>query len=96
MFAIYFEPHTTGSCSECTDQTPADQTPADQTPADQTPVVVALSAVLAIVVLLLAVAIFTIILLCTSESGVKVSCMCVVCAYMPLRECHYLITDGCA
>ena len=42
MFTIYFEPHTTGSCPECTEQTPA---------------VVALSGVLVIVVFLLAVAI---------------------------------------
>ena len=69
MFVIHFEPHTTGSCPECTDQTPADLLPA----------VVAVSAVLAIVLLLLAVAILTIILLCTSESDVKVSCMRINC-----------------
>ena len=63
LFVIFIEPHTTGSCPESTDQTPADQNPA----------VVALSAVLAIVVLLLAVAILTIILLYTSESDVEVS-----------------------
>ena len=67
MFVIYIEPHTTGSCPEGTDQTPA---------------VVALSAVLVVVVLLLAVAIPTIILLYTSESDVKTTvvhmCMCVV------------------
>ena len=74
MLVIYFEPHTTGSCPECTDQNPA---------------VAALSVVLAIVVLLLAVAILTIILLYTSEYDVKllnvericvfVLCMCFVC-----------------
>ena len=74
MFAIYIEPQTTGSCPESTEQTPADLLPA----------VVALSGVLVIVVLLLAVAILTIILLYTSESDVKVSCMRVV------RVCVYV------
>ena len=69
MFVIYIKPHTTGSCPESTDQTPA---------------MVALGAVLAIVLLLLAVAILTIILLYTSESDVKDSCMRVV------RVCVYV------
>ena len=88
MFVIYIEPHTTGFCPERTDQTSADLLPA----------VVALSAVLVVVILLLAAVIFTIILLYTSESNVKGSCMRAVhvCARVPLRECHYLITDGCA
>ena len=83
MLVIYFDPHTTGSCPEST---------------DLLPVVIALSAVLVVVILLLAVTILTIILLCTSESDVKFSCMHVVrvCVCVPLRECHYLITDGCA
>ena len=68
MFVIYIAPHTPGSCT-CPEST------------DQTPAVVALSAVLVAVILLLAVAILTTILLYTSESDVKVSCMCVyVCA----------------
>ena len=82
MVVIYFEPHITVSCPESTDQLQADQTPADLLPA-----VVALSVVLAIVVLLLVAAILTIILLCTSESDVKVSCMCVVCVYVCVRTC---------
>ena len=52
MFVIYFEPHTTGSCPESTDQTPA---------------VIALSAVLVAVILLLAVTSFTTILFYISE-----------------------------
>ena len=56
MCVIYIEPHTTGSCSESTDQTP-----------DDLPAVIALGAVLFAVVLLLAVAILTIILLFTSK-----------------------------
>ena len=84
MFVIYIKPHTTGSCT-CPEST------------DQTPAVVALSAVLVAVILLLAVAILTIILLYTSESYVEISGMCVcMCVHVPLRECHYLITDGCA
>ena len=43
-FVIYIEPHTTGSCPESTDQTPA---------------VIVVSAVLVIVVILLVVAILT-------------------------------------
>ena len=89
MFVICIEPHTTGSCPECTDLLPA---------------VVALSVVLFVVVLLLAVAILTTILLYTSESDVEVRCKyvhvsmhvcaCVLCGYacVPLTEC----TDGCA
>ena len=69
MLVIYIEPHTTGSCPECTDQPSADLLPA----------VIALSAVLAIVVFFLAVAILTTILLYTSESDVKVSCVVHVC-----------------
>ena len=71
MLVIYFDPHTTGLCPECTDKTPADLLPA----------VIALSAVLFAVVLLLAVAILSIVLLYTSESDVKLlnvvhMCMC--------------------
>ena len=61
-FGHLIEPHTTGSCPESIDL----------------PAVAALSAALAIVGVLLAVAILTIILLYTSESGVVVSCMRVV------------------
>ena len=56
MFVIYFEPHTTGSCPESTDQTPA---------------VTALSAVLVAVILLLAVTSFTAILFYISEYDVN-------------------------
>ena len=53
MFVIYIEPHTTGSCPECTDQTSA---------------VVALGAVLVVVVVLFAVAIVIIALQYIRES----------------------------
>ena len=71
VFHSQLTPHTTGSCPESTDQTPADLLPA----------VIALSAVQFAVILVLAVAIFTIVLLCTSESDViihscKSACMC--------------------
>ena len=73
---ILFISHTTRSCPESTDQTPA---------------VVALGAVLVIVVLL-AVAILTIVLLYTSESVMSeyVHCMCTyvrACVYIRTCEC---------
>ena len=53
MFVIWIDPHTTGSCQECTDQTPA---------------VVALGAVLVIITVLLVVAIVIIALQHIRES----------------------------
>ena len=72
MFVIYIKPHTTGSCPGSIDLLPA---------------VTAVSVVLAIVVLFLAVAILTIVLLYTSESDIKVSCMRVAHVCVCVRMC---------